>query len=92
MKVTQTVDLGTGTDNSYVRWVNTGVTSSDGDVPECSNFYLDRILLPALYGQDGVPDTCKVVTPKDKTTDIYPKDIKLEWTPALFAEGRCSGM
>ena len=87
VKVTQTVDLGTGTDNSYVRWVNTGVTSNDGDVPECSNFYLDRILLPALYGQDGVPDTCKVVTPKDKATDIYPKDIKLEWTPALFAEG-----
>lgn len=24
VKVTQTVDLGTGTDNSYVRWVNTG--------------------------------------------------------------------
>lgn len=87
VRVTETIDLGKGTDNSYVRWVNTGVSSDDGDVPECSVFYLDRILLPTLYGQDGVPDTCGIVSPKDNAVDLYPKDIKLEWTPAQFAEG-----
>lgn len=86
-KVTATVDLGTGTDNSYIRWTNTGVESNDGDVPECSTFTLDRVLLPTLYGQDGVPDTCRLVSPKDKAQEIYPKNIKLEWTPAQFAEG-----
>ena len=87
VKITETVDLGTGTDNSYVRWTNTGVSSEDGDVPECSTFRLDRVLLPAMYGQDGVPDTCNVVSPKNDAADVYPKDIKLEWTPAQFAEG-----
>lgn len=86
-KITETVDLGTGTDNSYIRWTNTGVTSDDGDVPECSSFYLDRILLPTLYGEDGVPDSCNIVSPKNGATEIYPRNIKLEWTPAQFATG-----
>ncbi len=86
-KITETVDLGIGTDNSYIRWTNTGVTSDDGDVPECSSFYLDRILLPTLYGEAGVPDSCKLVTPSNGAVDIYPRNIKLEWTPAQFAAG-----
>ena len=86
-KITETVDLGTATDNCYIRWTNTGVTSDDGDVPECSNFYLDRILLPTLYGADGVPTYSNLVSPADSLTEVYPRNIKLEWTPAQFAEG-----
>ena len=84
---TVTVDLGTGTDDSYVRWHNTAVESDDDGAYEFSNFYLDRIFLPNIYGQDGIPGTTTLVAPKDSLTDVYPKDIKLEWTPAQFATG-----
>lgn len=84
---TVTVDLGTGTDDSYVRWHNTAVESDDDGAYEFSNFYLDRIFLPTIYGQDGVPGKSSLVTPTDSLTDVYPKDIKLEWTPAQFATG-----
>lgn len=84
---TVTVDLGTGTDDSYVRWHNTAVGSDDDGAYEFSNFYLDRIFLPTIYGQDGIPGTATLVSPKDSLTDVYPKDIKLEWTPAQFATG-----
>ena len=82
----ETVDLGTGTDNSYIRWHNTAVTSDDGDVPETSTFYLDRVFLPTLYGVDGVPGNVDYVTPEDEATGVYAKDIKFEWTPAQFAK------
>ncbi len=82
----ETIDLGVGTDSSYVRWHNTGVTSDDGDVPETSTFYLDRVFLPTLYGADGVPTGVAYKTPEDKATDVYCKDIKFEWTPAQFAK------
>ena len=82
----ETVDLGTGTDNSYIRWKNSAITSDDGDVPETSTFYLDRVFLPTLYGADGVPDSVTYVTPEDKATGVYAKNIKFEWTPAQFAK------
>ena len=82
----ETVDLGMGTDNSYIRWKNSGVTSDDGDVPETSTFYLDRVFLPTLYGADGVPDSVTYVTPEDKAIGVYAKNIKFEWTPAQFAK------
>ncbi len=81
------IDLGVGTDNSYVRWHNTAISTSDDGVDEYADFYLDRIFLPTLYGQDGAPLASSLVAPADSTTEIYPKNIKLEWTPALFAEG-----
>lgn len=84
---TVSVDLGTGTDNSYVRWHNTAVTTTDGDADEFSTFYLDRVFLPTLYGQDGVPGASSLVAPADSLTGVYPRDIKLEWTPAQFATG-----
>ena len=93
----ETIDLGVGTDSSYVRWHNTAVTSDDGDVPETSTFYLDRVFLPTLYGADGVPVGVAYKTPEDSATDIYNKNIKFEWTPAQFAKsyniyiGKASG-
>lgn len=83
----ETVDLGTGTDNSYVRWHNTAVESDDGDVAEASTFYLDRVFLPTLYGQDGVPGNVTYKTPENEAAGIYTKNIKFEWTPAQFAKG-----
>ncbi len=82
----ETVDLGVGTDSSYVRWHNTAVTSDDGDVPETSTFYLDRVFLPTLYGADGLPVGVAYKTPEDGATDIYNKNIKFEWSPAQFAK------
>lgn len=84
---TVTVDLGIGTDDSRVRWHNTAVTSEDGDVPETSNFYLDRIFLPNVYGAEGIPGSAYLVSPKDSITDVYTKDIVLKWGPAQFADG-----
>lgn len=82
----ETVDLGTGTDDSYIRWHNTAVTTDDGDVPETSNFYLDRVFLPTLYGKDGVPGNVTYKTPENEAKDVYARDIKFEWTPAQFAK------
>lgn len=86
--ITETVDLGMGTDNSYVRFHNTAVNyDTDSGAGEGANFYLDRVFLPNVYGLDGVPGTATLVAPKDSLTDVYPKAIKLEWAPAQFATG-----
>ena len=71
------INLGVGTDNSYVRWHNTAISTSDDGVDEYADFYLDRIFLPTLYGQDGAPLASSLVAPADSTTEIYPKNIKL---------------
>lgn len=85
---TITVDLGKGTDNSYIRWHNTAVTTStDGDVAPCSTFYLDRVFLPTLYGQDGVPFATTLVSPENGKKEVYNKNIELKWTKAQFADG-----
>lgn len=84
---TVTVDLGKGTDNSYVRWVNTAIQSTDEGAEEYSDFYLDRVLLPNVYGANGVPGAATLVKPADGATEVYPKDIVLEWGPAQFAQG-----
>lgn len=84
---TKTLDLGTGTNNSKVRFVLTGVTSQDGDIDPFADVYLDRVLLPNVYGANGVPKGVTMISPKLGAHDIYPRDIKLEWGPAQFAEG-----
>lgn len=84
---TVTVDLGRGSDNSYVRWKNTAIGYDDDGAEEFSNFYLDRILLPHLWGDDGVPFGASLVKPATGSTNIYPKNVELEWGPALFAMG-----
>lgn len=84
---TITIDLGRGTDNSYVRWVNTAVESDDEGAAEASSIYLDRVLLPHVYGEGGVPGAVWLITPADRAENVYPRDIKLEWGPAQFAKG-----
>ncbi len=84
---TVTVDLGRGSDNSYVRWKNSAIGYDDEGPEEFSNFYLDRILLPTIWGADGVPFGASLVKPTIGATNIYPKNVELEWGPAQFAMG-----
>ena len=84
---TLTLDLGRGTDNSYVRWVNTAVESDDEGAAESSSIYMDRVLLPHLYGEGGVPGAAYLIKPADRSENVYPRDIVLEWGPAQFATG-----
>lgn len=85
--LTDTVDLGIASDDSYIRWVYPAVESDDEGAFEHSAFTLDRVLLPRVYGQGGVPLNCAVVEPVNNATGILPTDIVLRWTPAQFAQG-----
>ncbi len=84
---TVSVDLGYGSDTSYVRWYYPQVESDDEGAMPHSSFTLDRVILPNVYGAGGRPLGAKVVSPVNGATDIYPEDVKLEWSPAQFAEG-----
>lgn len=85
---TLSVDLGTGTDSSYVRFVNTAVEyDSETGAGEFADIYVDRVLLPNVYGADGVPGAATLITPADSATQVLPKNITLSWGPAQFAEG-----
>lgn len=86
--LTAEVDLGTGGDQCYVRWFYPAVEyDSESGAAEHSSFTLDRVLLPHVVGADGVPAAATVISPQKGATDVYPRDIKLEWGPAQFAEG-----
>lgn len=85
---TVTVDLGKGTDDSYVRWYYPAIEQDEeGYAYEHSSFTLDRVLLPNLYGADGVPMAASLESPANGTTDVYPRNIVLKWNPAQFADG-----
>ena len=85
--LTATVDLGKGTDESYVRWYYPAVEMDDEGAYDLSSFTLDRVLLPNVVGMDDVPGLATCVAPKNGASDIYPVDVVLEWAPAQFAEG-----
>lgn len=85
--LTAEVDLGTGTDDSYVRWYYPAIESDDEGAFDHSSFTLDRVLLPNVYGADGVPLNASIIAPANGATDIYPRDIVLQWGPAQFAKG-----
>lgn len=85
--LTEEVDLGVGTDESYVRWFYPAIESDDEGAFDHSNFTLDRVLLPHVYGADGVPGKVTMLSPANNATNVYPKDIVLQWGPAQFAKG-----
>ncbi len=85
--LTETIDLGTGSDNSYIRWFYPAVESDDEGAAPHSTFYLDRVVLPALYGADGVPMAATKPSPANNSEEIYPRDVVLSWAPAQFAKG-----
>lgn len=85
--LTDTIDLGTGSDNCYIQWVYPAVESDDEGAFPHSFFYMDRLLLPTLFGADGVPGVASNPTPKVGTENVYPFDVTLTWEPAQFAQG-----
>lgn len=85
--ITVSVDLGEGSDNSYVRWYYPAVEVDDEGAYPHSSFYLDRVLLPNLFGADGLPTGVTMISPAMNADNVYPKNIKLEWGPAQFAHG-----
>ncbi|MBQ9356711.1 MAG: choice-of-anchor J domain-containing protein [Prevotella sp.] len=85
--LTQTVDLGLGSDDSYIRWYYPAVETDDEGAYDHSNFTLDRVLLPSVYGMDGVPTGATIIAPANNATDVYPVDVVLQWGPAQFATG-----
>ena len=85
--LTETVDLGEGTEESFIRWYYPAVESDDEGAYDHSSFTLDRVLLPRLYGADGVPGKVTMLSPANNATEVYPKDVVLQWGPAQFAEG-----
>jgi hypothetical protein len=85
--LTVEVDLGMGTDESYVRWFYPAVETDDEGAYDHSSFTLDRVLLPHVYGVDGVPGKVTMIAPANNSENVYPKDIVLQWGPAQFAKG-----
>lgn len=85
--LTETVDLGTGSDESYIRWYYPAIQSDDEGAYDHSSFTLDRVLMPKLFGEDGVPGKSTYLTPANNATEVYPKNIVLSWGPAQFAKG-----
>ncbi len=85
--LTAEVELGLGSDESYVRWYYPAIETDDEGAYEHSIFTLDRVILPHVYGAEGVPGNCTVIAPANNATEVYPKNIVLQWGPAQFATG-----
>jgi len=88
--IRDTIDLSKYTsDNVKLKWRNTAVQydSDSGEVGEFSSIYMDRVMLPNVYGADGKPLAAELVTPANEATDVYPKSVVLKWNKAQFAEG-----
>ena len=84
-----TVDLAPyRSDDMRVRLVNTACGyDEEYGMDDGSSFIIDRVLLPGVYGVDGVPMATELVAPADSAINIYPKNIVLRWKEAQFAEG-----
>jgi hypothetical protein len=52
-----------------------------------SNFYIDSVILPTLYGANDAPAAPELTSPATGATSVYPRNIALSWSPALFANG-----
>lgn len=83
-----TIDLSKYTsDNVKLRFKNQAIGFGDSGADPWATFYIDRVLLPSVYGVDGVPFTSSVITPADAAKDIYNKNVQFSWTEAQFATG-----
>lgn len=85
---TITLDLSKYTsDNVKVRWKMSATPyNSETGAEEFSTFILDRVLLPGVYGLDGVPVGVTYVAPKDSATDVMYKNVTFQWNDAQFAD------
>ena len=85
--LTAEIDLGERGDECYIRFVYPAVETEEEEYPELSGFTLDRVLLPNVWGADGVPGTATLISPANNAQEVYPKNIVLAWGPAQFAKG-----
>ncbi|MDO4510637.1 MAG: choice-of-anchor J domain-containing protein [Bacteroidales bacterium] len=74
-------------DNVRLRFKNSAISYSGEEVDEWTTFLIDRVLLPNLYGQEGVPTVAELVAPKQGEENVYTKNIQFKWLEAQFAEG-----
>lgn len=74
-------------DSVLIRFKNSAIQFDENGADEWTTFLLDRVLLPGVYGIDGVPTAAEVVTPTNGAKDIYTKNVELKWLEAQFAEG-----
>lgn len=83
-----TVDLSRySSDNVKLCWKIPAIDMSDeSGSREYSTFYLDQILLPNVYGADGIPLGITYTSPEKNKTDVFYKDINFEWKAAQFAD------
>lgn len=82
------VDLGSpASDNCYLKWVYSAITYDEEYIPETSIFFLDRVVLPKMYGAEGKPSASKCVTPANNAVDVFNSNVVLSWERVLFAKG-----
>ncbi|MBR6285284.1 MAG: choice-of-anchor J domain-containing protein [Muribaculaceae bacterium] len=75
-------------DDVRLRFVNTECYyDSEYGMDDGSNFFIDRVLLPGVYGVDGAPLAAELTAPADSAVNVYPKNVVLSWREAQFAEG-----
>lgn len=76
------------TDSLVLRFNNTECYYDEeyGMDPD-AQYIIDRVLLPNLYGADGVPMPAALVAPADSAVNVYNKNITLSWSEAQFAQG-----
>ena len=84
---TETIDLGVGTGEDYIRWTYPAVEVDDEGAAPHSSFYLDRVLLPNVVGVGGLPGRTTLLSPANGEEDIFPQNVELSWGPAQFATG-----
>ena len=78
---------GITSDDVRLRFKNSKVTFDTEGADEWTTYLLDRVLIPGLYGQDGVPTAAELVSPDNDAANIYTKNIELKWREAQFADG-----
>ncbi len=74
-------------DNVRLRFKNSKIEFDSEGTDEWTTYLLDRVLLPGVYGLDGVPTAAELVAPAADATDVYTKNLELKWREAQFAEG-----
>ena len=76
------------TDSLVLRFNNTECYyDSEYGMDEDARYIIDRVLLPNVYGINGVPMPATLIAPADSAKNVYNKNIVFSWSEAQFAEG-----
>lgn len=85
--VVKEVSLGApASDNCYLKWVYKNPSAAMDEGVSLSIFYLDIVVLPPMYGKEGTPGAATLIAPANNATDIYNKEVLLQWESTLFAD------